>query len=186
MAQHLAFRESNRIYSVLATLLSLPELFEPGVDTWHKVSSPQAPQPPWHSLLQRIPPFRNGPLGMENWPHSPHSEFALRQKKRDVQVSGGRGGNGAMRSWHSIGADCCAGPGIRQAKQRKHLGRERKGKRPRGRRKQGRGTLHGLGRWRVALVPEGFQVPVGCSASCLGFQRSPTRPCSTASLHFLN
>lgn len=33
VAQHLAFGESNRMYSVLATLLSLPELFEPGVDT---------------------------------------------------------------------------------------------------------------------------------------------------------
>lgn len=82
VAQHLAFGESNRMYSVLATLLSLPELFEPGVDTWHKVGSPQAPQPPWHSLLlRRIPPFGNGPLGTENWPHSPHSEFALRLKK---------------------------------------------------------------------------------------------------------
>lgn len=63
------------------------------------------------------------------------------------------------RSWPSIKADGCAGPHLRQAKQREHLGREKKGTRP-----QGEGSkeeeMMCFGGGRVASVPMGFQGPM--------------------------
>lgn len=59
-------------------------------------------------------------------------------EKSDVPVSCG---NGAVWSCHSVRAGGHARPHVRQAEQREHLGRERKGPGLRGRREQGLGRL---------------------------------------------
>lgn len=170
-SHHLAFGKGDRTYDVLAILLSLPELFRPGVDT----KQPAHRHPKHHDTAYSKGFYLLGialcGCGIG------HIVFI-----ENLHPAGKKGmfqlvGNGAMRLRYSVGAGGgCAGPCTRQANPGKHLGREKQGIGP-----QGEGSRDardsGFGEVRVAVVPESVQAPVACCASCLGFQRTPRQAC---------
>lgn len=155
---------------MVATLLSLPELFGPGVDTGHKVIRPRHPNP-FDTAFYKGSAFGDWPFGDGKLatfsPLNPHSDL-----KRDALVRCGEQSCEVM-------AECqgwwqCR-PRARQTKH-EHVGRGRTWTGLTGRRRKDGGHLAVSGRWNVALLPEGFQAPVACRAPALGSAVSPPPP----------